>query len=411
MKYLKIAAIVAALLCAILICVACKDNSTTPAEEETSTRFDYFAIENIEDYISIDKSVYENMTVELETDYAVSDKEIDEYIDLLCFNKKTKKNGDTKITKEAIKRGDTAYIFFKGVIYNGMTEKYEEFDGGSNMADTSPYALSIGSGSFIDGFEDALIGIVPSETGPENMIAIDLTFPENYQESTLAGQDVTFYVYVSWIVQYDIPEYNETFIKETLKFTATTDDVIGEHRQSVRESLEAEFATAKDQAIEYAIWEKLYKGATIIKFPESEVNYFYNSYYSDIQSAMTMYSYYGYSFKDIDEFARWYLGLASDGDWKGMLEDEAKKAVSQTLIYHAIADACGITVSDEQFNNMVQQYIDYYKSAGKTYSVEEILNLVGATPIKEGVLYQNVVDYIEKNAVVTVKPAKTTPEA
>ena len=60
---------------------------------------------------------------------------------------------------------------------------------------------------------------------------------------------------------------------------------------------------------------------------------------------------------------------------------------------------------------MVQQYIDYYKSSGKDYDAAKILELVGETPIKEGVLYQNVVDFIEKNATITVKPAEETPEA
>lgn len=413
MKFLKIVAAATLLASMLLTAVACKDKNTTPPPAATpeEPRFDYFAIENFGEYISLDKSVYENMKIELDTDFTVGEKEIGEYIDLLCFNKRAKTNGDTKVTKEAIKRGDSAFIFYKGVKYDPVAEKYVEFDGGSNMDDTSPYELVIGSGSFIDGFEDALIGVVPSETGPEDTIAIDLTFPEDYHESSLAGVDVTFYVYVSWTVQYTIPEYNEKFIKETLKFEAKTDDVVAEHKESIKTSLEAEFESAKNQSIEYKIWETLYKEATIINYPASEVKFFYDSYYSDVEQAMTMYSYYGYTFKDINEFARWYMGLAEDADWKAELDTQAKKAVAQTLIYHAIADACGIVVTDEQFNNMVQQYIDYYKSSGKDYDAAKILELVGETPIKEGVLYQNVVDFIEKNATITVKPAEDTPEA
>lgn len=412
MKLLKIA-VIAALLAGMLIsAVACKDNNTTttpPAEDPEEPRFDYFAIENFDEYITIDKSVYENMKIELDTDYSVGDEEINEYIDYLCFNYREQTNGDTRVTKEAIKLGDSAFIFYKGVRYNFVEEKYEEFDGGSNMSDTSPYELVIGSGSFIEGFEEALIGIVPSETGPEDMIAIDLTFPEDYYESSLAGVDVTFYVYVSWTVQYTIPEYNETFITETLEFEATTDDVVAEHKETIRESLEVEFESAKNQSIEYIIWETLYENATIVNYPASEVKFFYDSYYSDVEQAMTMYNYYGYGFSDINVFARWYMGLDDDADWKAELETQAKKAVAQTLIYHAIADQCGITVSDEQFNNMIQQYIDYYQSSGADYSADEILELVGEISIKEGVLYQNVVDHIEKNSTITVKPAEETP--
>ncbi len=414
MKFRKIFAVALMLICIALTCVACKDDDETPvgeetttaAAEETETRFDYFAIENFDEYVSVDKSAYENMKIELEDKYSISDEQIDEYIEYLLFNKKTVKNNGAKVTQEAIKRGDMAYIFYRGVMLDENGEE-QEFDGGSNMTDTSPYALSIGSGSFIDGFEDGLIGVVPSETGPENMIKLDLKFPEDYDETTLAGKDVSFYVYVSWIVQYEIPEYNEAFITETLQYVPETDDAVTEHKAYIRNMLEESFESSRLQDIESKIWEALYAGTTVIALPESEVEYFYNAYCEDLEEGMAYYNYlYGYGFSDVEVFARWYYGLDSDGDWRAEVRAQAEKAVTQTLIYHAVAEACGIVVTDLEFETVIEKYIELYKEAGKEYTRDEVLAALGEVAIREGTLYEKVVDHIKTNATITYVPVE-----
>ncbi len=407
MKFLKATAIVVIALCAAFAFASCKNEETpqTPAETTTptETRFDYFAIENIDEYVNIDSSVYENITVELDGEYVVGDSEVDDYIELLRFQKKTQTNGSTKVYDQQIKRGDTAYIFYRGVMLNEESGEMEEFEGGSNMDDESPYALSIGSGSFIDGFEDELIGKIPADT-MQNQLKLDLQFPEDYGESSLAGKDVTFYVTVSYIVQYTIPEYNETFIKETLKFEPEGDDAVAEHREYIRKLLQAEFDSAKNQSIEQQIWEKLYAGAEILKYPESEVEYFYNAYLQDLDDSMAYYNYYyGYGFTKLEVFARWYLGLDENGDWEAEVEKQAKQAVAQTLIYHAIAKKTNISVSDDDVNAMVQEYIDYYKAAGKDYTAEQVIEAIGETAIREGVLYEKVIEYISDRVDITIK--------
>ena len=407
MKLLKIMAVAVMLICITLACVSCKKNKEdAPVAGQTTERFDYFAVENYGEYVSIDKSVYENVKIELEDKFTVDDKQVEEYIDYLLFQKKTVKNNGAKITGEAIKRGDTAYIFYRGVMLDANGEE-KEFEGGSNMSDASPYALSIGSGSFIDGFEDGLIGIVPSETSPENMIKLDLKFPSDYGSAELAGKDVTFYVYVSWIVQYELPEYNEKFITETMKFTATTQDVVTEHKLYLKNTLEKSFADSKSQEIEAAIWEELYEKAEILKYPDSEVEYFYNAYYKDVEEAMTYYNYTGgYGFTDVAVFARWYLGLDENGDWQSVLKEQARLAVKQTLIYHAVAQQCGITVSDADFEAVITEAIENAKQAGKEYSREEIIAQLGEAAIREGELYEKVVAYIKERATITYKPVE-----
>lgn len=372
-------------------------------EKETEPRFDYFAVESFAEYVRIDKSVCDNMEIELEDKYAAEDKHVDEYIEKLLFNKKTVKNNGAKVTNEPIRIGDTAYIFYRGEMLDEETGKYKEFDGGSNMKDNAPYALSIGSNSFIDGFEDGLVGIVPAETGPENMIKLNLKFPEDYHSSDIAGKDVVFYVYASWTVQYEIPEYTEDFIKNVVKFTPKGDDIVAEHREHIKSSIQAELDSAKAEAVEQKLWEVLFDKAEILKYPESEVEYFYNLYLTNLKDAMDYYFYYGYNFESIDVFARWYLGLDDNGDWQSVIRDEAKRAVAQTLIYHAAAEACGLELTEREFEVAIEKCIDAYKQSGKEYTREEILELVGETTIKEGVLYEKVVSYIKERATVIYK--------
>ncbi len=417
MKFFKIMAVAVTVLCMLFVFASCKDKEETPApaetESESETRFDYFAIEDFDEYINLDKSVYENMTVEIEGDYTVSDEMVDDYISRLLFSKKTKKNGDEKVDDEPIKRGDTAYIFYRGEMLDEESGKYKEFDGGSNMTDTSPYALSIGSNSFIDGFEDALIGVVPSETGPKKMLKLDLKFPDDYRETSLAGKDVVFYVYVSWVIQYEIPEYNEKFIKETLKYKTETEGeaVVAEHKEHIRKTLQDEFDASKNQLVEQKIWGTLYDKAEILQYPESELTFYYNSYYEDLEETMAMYNYYyGYGFTKIEEFARWYFGLEEGGDWEAELEKQAKQSIAQALIYHFIAAENGIEVSEEDFNKMVQSYIDYFAASGKNYSKEQVLAAIGEASIKEGVLYSEVMEFIRDKVTVTVKPTEDSTE-
>ena len=411
MKLLRVLAFALMSILLVMTFASCKDKNqnTTP----TNTRFDYFAVENYGQYVSIKESAYKNITIELEDKYTVSDSQVDEYIDYILFNYKTAKNNGAKVTNEAIKRGDSAFIFYKGVMLDENGEE-KEFDGGSNMSDSAPYELSIGSGSFIDGFEDGLIGVVPSQTGPENMVKLNLQFPENYGSAELAGKDVIFYVYVSWSVQYEIPEYNEKFIKETLKYTAPegTTDVVATHKAYIRESLENNFESSKKQDIEAAIWENLYKNSLIVNYPASEVEHFYNSYCEDLEDAMTYYNYYyQYGFSSVDVFARWYLGLDENGDWKAVVKEQAYQAVAQTLIYHAIAKQCGIEVTDEDYEKSIQEYIDAYKASGKNYTRENIIEMLGEVAIKEGTLYEKVVSHIKGMAVITYKSVEKSVEA
>ena len=240
MKFYRIIVLVCIIAAFALVFSACnKDKASEGTPEETTTsaattaepRFDYFAADASE-YLSIDEAVYNEMVIELNDVYHIDDEDIDSRIDKLLVSNKTKLNDGAKVTGDPIKNGDSAFIFYKGVIDG------EEFEGGSNMGDATPYELSIGSGTFIEGFEEGLIGVIPSNTSIEEPVELNLKFPENYGKEELNGKEVTFYVYVVWVVQYTTPEYDADFITDVLKFTTDEEDVVAAHKAYLRETLE-----------------------------------------------------------------------------------------------------------------------------------------------------------------------------
>ena len=366
------------------------ESNTAGGETEGTTeeRFDYFAVD-ISQYASIDKSKYESFTLSVNANYEISEKDVDAYIADLCYDYRQAVNGSAKVTNKPTENGDVAYIFYKGIMDG------EEFEGGSNMDESSPYALTIGSGTFIAGFEEALIGVVPNETSPENMVAINLTFPDDYHATEYAGRDVTFYVYISWIVEYEIPEYNESFIRDTLKYESDSEDIVSAHRAAILSYLVAESESQLKALKESHIWNSLIESMTVTRYPEGELEAYYDYYYAEIEYYYAYYSYMGMSFESIDDFAVQFLGLSAGADWKAEITHYAEEATRQTMSYHIIAKNEGLVLTEDDVNREIDAYIDYYKNYyNKEYTREEIIQNIGEIALKESALCTKVLDLL-----------------
>ena len=150
-KMKKILSIFLALLMILSLALgmaSCKKN-----EENKGEGFSFMK-EKMSDYVSLNREDYFGVSVEVDAIPEVSEKEVQEYIDYMLESTVTK----TTYTDRAIEEGDTVSLYYRGSV-DGV-----DFEGGSNMSDTTPASLVIGSGSFIPGFEDALIGLVPNTT-------------------------------------------------------------------------------------------------------------------------------------------------------------------------------------------------------------------------------------------------------
>lgn len=424
MKFKKLLAVALALLMCVSVFAACDSDGSTNDEsnkgpsaetvgdiesgsssgtesssENTSaedTRFNYFNAD-MTDYISIDSDAYNSIPVSISSEYQVSDATIKSYIDGQLFENRVKLNDGISVTDKPIKLGDSAFIYYRGTV-DGV-----EFEGGSNWDASEPTRLGIGSGKFIPGFEEGLIGVIPAETSADNPFALHVTFPETYG-TDLAGKDAIFYVRVVYTVQYELPEYNEDFIINTLEFVPDSTDVKASFEASIKEQLETELAPYRESAIQNAMWEHILANTTVEKFPEGEVDYFYNSYLDQYEYYMEYYKYYGYSFNTLDEFVIAFLGLNEGDDWMAETVKTAETDVTQNLIFHYIAQVEDMIITDTDYQAALQYYIDYYKSqTGTEYSAEEIEAGIGSRMIKEHALFTKVTEFLINNCSVTYK--------
>lgn len=390
-----------ALLLSASLLVACDTQGAGASESEKSTGaateapkledFDYTSAD-IDSLISISPSDYRELTITLSTSYEVSDSNIQKYID-----ETLKKNPQpVKIVDRAVQSGDTVYIYYEGLL-NGVA-----FQGGTyaETETSEPYALKIGSGAFIPGFEDGLIGVIPSETSKNDPIALPLTFPENYKNNPdLAGKAVVFNVYIEYISNETfVPEYNEDTVTAILGFKAEGENVLDEFETYIKGILENE----RDSAALSEIMKLITNAAKIKSFPEESVNFWYQYYLSQIQQKVDMYQMYGMEVT-LDEMACQMLGLKAGSDWQTPLTEMAKDVVKSILVYYGVAENEGLTVTDAEYVEKLRELADYYSSAEKTYTPEEIEKEIGKSTLMQNILMGKVDKYLMEHCTIEYK--------
>ena len=372
-----------------------ESESTGEAESGENERFDYDAI-TPSDYITLDRADYAHAKITLPTALEVNEDSVSKYIDLLCKEYTTL--SDEKITDQAIKEGDVAMIYYEGY-RDGVL-----FDGGSNMGDAEPTALEIGSGQFIPGFEEGLIGIIPAETSRENMVDLTLTFPEDYHNAEMAGVDVVFKVYVEYITEYVPSEYTDEFITNTLQFQTSTSNVKAEFEAYIANYLLSNL----ESEIRNNVWLAVINAIDVISLPQGEIDYYY-------QMSMDEYNYYmqyapyfwGYSFSNLDSFVPFYLyqaygyELAEDESWQDYTRTAAERSVKQAFAYRYIAEKEGFSVSDAAYQDAINYYLDYYAYYGYTYTAEQVVSEMGEKTLKDFALFEIVTAFIIENCSVT----------
>ena len=373
------------------------NGTSTETETESGTEapledFDFSSVD-ITKYITISESDYLDSKVTLDTSYIISDDAVDQYIEDERFGKKTKTNGDTQVTDQPVKLGDSAFIYYTGYLDG------KAFSGGSNASDAKPYELSIGSGSFIPGFEEGLIGIIPEDTSKDMPYELHVTFPENYGNADLAGKAVIFEVWIEYVVQYTIPELTEDYVKNTVKFDGTVE----EYKAHVKKTLQEESdAKAESEALGSVI-SNLMEKATVHEYPQQSVDYWYSMYIDQFEYYMQMYAMYGMSFKTFDEFAIWYMGLKEGDDWKAVLTGYSKDMTKNVMIYYAVAAQQKLSVSDEEIRLTAEELAKQYSTANKTYTADEIIEQMGESRIRQNILMEKVDRLLTEECTIEYK--------
>ena len=273
--------------------------------------------------------------------------------------------------------GDTVNIDYVG------TMEGEEFEGGSDTG----FDLQLGSHSFIDGFEDGLVGAKKGD-----VVTLDLTFPKNYTEE-LSGKAVQFKVTVNK-VQTTSKEISEEWVKANTEFESVED-----YRRDIRVKLETQNNTDAEDTMEGEAWKIVLENSEVNEYPEEVVQY--GRYYYD----QLLKSYCQQSGITLEQYME-AKNMTAD-DYKEMQTAYAQSMAGQLLIMAAIEKAEGISAEDQQYQESLKELIeasgvdeDTFFSYYERFSVEQSLMLERINKI------------IVDNAVVTEKmvDAETTAD-
>ncbi len=293
---------------------------------------------------------------------AVDDDELEELMYSVYQENVTEENG---IKDRAVENGDTANIDYVG------TKDGVAFDGGTAQG----YNLGIGSGRFIDGFEEGLVGVMPGET-----VDLELTFPENYGAADLAGQDVIFTVTVNYIMPTEI----EDSVVAGMGIEGVTNEE--ELRQYVYDYLYATAEQNYEAALQNAVLNSFMASNTIEEVPEALVERYATASKTNIESTAASYG------TDADTFTNYYYGM----DFESFVAKYSEEAAKQDMALQAVANAENMEITDEELDTML---LEYAQSAGYT-TIEEYIGETSKEDYREYFLLEEALDYLVENAVV-----------
>lgn len=292
----------------------------------------------------------------------VSDEDVDAEI-----AKMQERYAEMEVKEDAAALNDTVVIDFEG-FKDGVA-----FEGGKG----ENYNLVLGSGSFIPGFEEQLVG---AKAGDE--VEVNVTFPEQYQEPTLAGQPAVFKCKVHEVKTKVLPEVDDEFAKDVNIPEVETVEQLKAH---IKEEQTKQRTTAAENEAMNALMQKVVDNATC-EIPEEmideEAKQMINEFAGQLQQQ-------GFSFS---QFLK--LSNQSLDDLKSSMSEEAANRIKTRLVLEAIAKAEHLEVSDEdldkEFENMSTQY---------GMEVEEIKKYVSPEAVKLDLANQKAYEFIKDSAV------------
>lgn len=353
---------------------------TEEASEEETTTIEVPTSENgeitLEDYSTIEVN---------EADVTISDESVDSYIDSIISYATTTET----VTEGTAEDGDTVNIAYSGVL-EGEEEVFDSSDS---------YDLTLGSGTFIDGFEEQVVGHEIGET-----FDINVTFPEDYSAEEYAGKNATFTITINSKSVANVPELNDEFVKE---FSAANMDT---ELNTVDELKEYTYNYLYDNALYSAIYNVLLEKETVISYSESDFELLKNYSNESLAYYASMLQQYGYTDATEDTAAQMYGYDTAEA----YTVAEAQHYLGLTMLFDKIASDLGIEVTDEEVDEEIAAYMDSYGYTD-TYTVEEFKELSGDAWVmlikKLQVEYRKVMEALRDNVVIIPAAEEETTEA
>ena len=306
---------------------------------------------------------YKGVKVE-KADTAVTEEEVEAEI-----KKEQEKNSRTvDVTDRAVQKDDVATIDFEGFV-DGVA-----FEGGKG----ADYPLTIGSGTFIPGFEDALIG---AEIGRET--EVNVTFPEGYQAAELAGKPAVFKCTVKKLQEKQIPALDEDFVSEVSDESDTVEEYKEEIRKNLSDKKEADAKNAKEDAVIDAIIED-----AKMEIPDAMVETQQRQLLQDYAQRMQA---QGISMEQYMQFT----GLTSQALME-QVKPQALKRIQSRLVLEAVVAAENLTATEEDFEEEVKTMAEIYQMEAD--KVKELLGENGKKQVLDDICVKKAVEFVVDNA-------------
>lgn len=236
--------------------------------------------------------------------------------------------------------------------------------------------LEIGSGQFIEGFEEGLIGAMPGETRE-----LDLSFPEGFRNAELAGQAVVFTVTVNFILP---REYSDEVIAGLGISDITT---VEDMQQFVHEYLESEAQNTYYTALQNAVVDGLMAVCVFQELPEAMIEKYKGNVRAGLEANCAAQG------LDLETFCLYSYGM----DAESFLTQYAETAAQQSVAFQAVANAENLNITDEE----LQEKLEQYTAQGGFDSVESFLGELDREEYREYFMFERVLEFLTQNAQIT----------
>ena len=314
---------------------------------------------------------YNGLTVE-KTVHTVTDEAVDAEL------KRVQERNARELTREgAAQNGDIVDIDFEGFV-DGVA-----FEGGK----AEHHELTLGSGAFIPGFEDQLIGC---KAGDEKDVVV--TFPKEYHAEELAGKEATFKCKVHKVEETILPTLDDEFAKDVSDTCETLDDL----KKEITERLKSERQEAADAAFEEKLLDVVIAGMKA-DIPEAMIDSQVDTIVQD----------FGYRLQMQGMGLEQYLKMTNTemGAFRAMFKDQAERQVKTRLALQKVADQENITVSEQEIADEYAKMAEQYKM-----DVEKIKTIVAESALSGDLRISNALEFIKKNAKVKKASKKKAEE-
>ena len=344
-----------------------ESDNTEDTSEDTPTTAELMAGIDVEKCVTLGD--YKGVTVE-KTIQSVTDEDVQNEIDNALANYPVE-------VDQAAKEGDTVNIDYVGKIDG------EEFDGGSDQGAD----LKLGSGKFIDGFEDGLIGARKGETR-----TLNLTFPEDYTQD-LAGKAVEFTVTVN-AVKEPLSEPTDQWVADNIEGY----DNIADYKAGIRSEQEESNEQTAENQVRYAAWTQVIDNCTINEYPETLGEVGKKLYEQQVET------YAKYAGMELDAYIE-SSGLTQE-EYQSNMEEYGKNVAAQALVCQAICDKEGFAIGDDDYQKALQDMLTEYGC-----TEDELIQTYGQDNVEQSIMLNRVSNLILENANVTEVQADSSADS